>query len=108
MGVPLKYKEEKLDFRRKNKHGLTKVLKELTDEWVELLPKLLEHAKSKDDRISMQALSKLWDMRVQAEQIINEDDMKRMLLESRNPDRVRGLVEDDDTPSVDFTVIQNV
>lgn len=105
MGVQLKHKEEKIDFRRKQKHGLKGVLKDLTDEWEELLPLLVKHAKDADKRISMQALSKLWDMRVQAEQIINTDDIQRLLLESKNPDRVRGLIEDDDTPDVDFTKI---
>lgn len=108
MGVQLKHKEEKIDFRRKQKHGLKGILKDLTDEWDTLLPELVKLAKSTDERIKMQALSKLWDMRKECEQIINTDDIQRMLLESKNPDRVRGLIEDDDTPDVDFTQIQNV
>jgi HEAT repeat protein len=76
-----------------------------TEGAVEILVALL---KSADERVRLQAANKLLDLRKECEVIINTDDIQRMLLESKNPDRVRGLVEDDDSPDIDFTQIQNV
>lgn len=101
-------REDKISFRRKQKHGLDSLLKGLkkeTDGALEIIVKCMESA---DEKLRFSAASKLLDMRKECEVIINTDDIQRMLLESKNPERSRGLVEDDDTPLIDFENLQDV
>lgn len=109
MGAPLKLRESRIDFRRKHKHGLAKLLAGLTkesDDAVAVLVKCM--TQTADVKLSFEAAKKLLDMRKECEVIINTDDIQRMLLESKNPDRSRDLVaDDDDTPQIDFSNIQD-
>lgn len=109
MGANLKVREEKITFRRKQSHDLKKLDKLLEKEMVDALEKLVYIMNnSKDDRLVLQAANKILDMRKDVATLINTDDIQRLLLESKNPDRVPQLVEDDDSPAVDFTKIQEV
>lgn len=105
MGANLKLREENITFRRKQKHQLNKldkILADIEDEVVEALLKILRETKDEGKR--MQAATKLMDLRIQVSGIINTDEIQRLLLETKNPDRVRNLVpDDDDVPEVNFT-----
>lgn len=108
MGAHLRLREEKIDFRRKNSHGLKSMLRDLTKETEGAVAVLVKLLASQDERVRLQAANKLLDLRKECEVIINTDDIQRMLLESKNPDRVRGLVDDDDTPDVDFSTVREI
>lgn len=107
MGANLKLREENITFRRKQKHQLNKldkILADIEDEVVEALLKILRETKDEGKR--MQAATKLMDLRIQVSGIINTDEIQRLLLEIKNPDRVRKLVpDDDDVPQINFTDI---
>lgn len=100
-------REENITFRRKQKHELKKldkILSDIEDEVVDALLKILRETKDENKR--MQAATKLMDLRIQVSGIINTDEIQRLLLETKNPDRVRNLVpEDDDVPQINFTDI---
>jgi hypothetical protein len=108
MGANLRHREENITFRRKQKHQLNKldkILADIEDEVVEALLKILRETKDEGKR--MQAATKLMDLRIQVSGIINTDEIQRLLLETKNPDRVRNLVpeDDDDVPQINFTDI---
>jgi hypothetical protein len=106
MGANLKLREENITFRRKQTYlkKLNKILEDVEDEVVEALLKILRETKDEGKR--MQAATKLMDLRIQVSGIINTDEIQRLLLETKNPDRVRNLVpEDDDVPQINFTDI---
>lgn len=107
MGANLKLREENITFRRKQRHELKKldkILADIEDEVVEALLKILRETKDENKR--MQAATKLMDLRIQVSGIINTDEIQRLLLETKNPDRVRNLVpDDDDVPQINFTDI---
>lgn len=107
MGVQLKLKEDTISFRRKQSHELKSLLRSLnkeTENAVEIIVSLMQ---SPDEKMRLAAATKLLDMHKEVSVIINTDDIQRMLLESKNPDRNRTLIEDD-TPMVDFETVQDV
>lgn len=110
MGANLRVREEKISFRRKQSHDLKKLDKLLEKEMVDALEKLVHTMNnSKDERLVAQVAKQILDMRKEVAVLINTDEIQRLLLESKNPDRAAQLtVDDDDTPSVDFTTIQEV
>lgn len=108
MGAQLKkYKEETVTFRRKQNHDLKKLNKVLSELDEEIIAKYLLIVRTcKDEGKVLQALNKLADLRIQVSNILNTDEIQRLLLETKNPDRVRNLVpEDDDVPQINFTDI---
>ena len=109
MGAQLKVREEKISFRRKQEHDLKSLKKMLLKEQkaaVDVLAKLMN---SQDEKIAMQAASKMLDLLKEVTNAIDADDIKRMFLESKNPERTGQLsVDDDDTPDVDFTRLQKM
>ena len=104
MGANLRLKEEKISFLRKQSHDLKSLLRSVTKETEDAVAIIVKCMESKDEKMRFAAASKLLDMRKDLAVTINTDDIQRMLLESKNPDRVKNLVpEDDDTPQIDFT-----
>lgn len=79
---------------------------------VDALEKLVHIMKnSKDERLVAQVSKQILDMRKEVAVLINTDEIQRLLLESKNPDRVKQLTtedDEDDTPQVDFSNIQDV
>lgn len=109
MGANLRVREAKISFRRKQKHGLSKLLKSVTDASDDALEVIVKLMKSDDERVAKSAADKILDLRKELEVIINTDEIQRMMLESKNPDRKGALEDDDDdTPEVDFTEVQQI
>lgn len=107
MGVALK--ERPLTFRRKQKHELSELLKELKKEGVEALERLVELAKTtQDEKIRLNANTAVIEKLVEVAELVNKDETTRTLGEFKyNKDGPREL-EEDDTPSIDFSNIQDV
>lgn len=110
MGQILKYKEDTISFRRRQKHPLNNLLKELTLETEGAVKTLKELLTSADDKIKLQAASKLLEFTASVSEAINEDDLKRLFMQSKHEAAGggKGLIPDDDTPLVDFNQIQDV
>lgn len=109
MGAQLKtYKEEALSFRRRQKHALAKTIKLIDKETEVIVETLVELLKSEDEKVRLQAAAKLMDYQIAIAEHINRDEIQRVLLELKNPTGSRGLVEDDNSPSIDFSTIQNI
>jgi hypothetical protein len=106
--VPLQYKEDKLTFRRTNKHELKKLILAMNNKTDKVVEKLMKLIESPDEKVSLMAIAKFLDIYKESTVAVSTDEIQRLLLESKNPDRVRGLVEDDDTPTLDFTTVQDV
>lgn len=87
---------------------MTKLLRSVgkeTDAAVEVIAKLLE---STDEKVRMAAATKLLDLRKEIAVIINTDEIQRLMLESKNPERGKQLSvdEDEDDPAYGFDVIE--
>lgn len=109
MGANLKYREEPLTFRRKQTHDLNKFLRSLTKESENVVETLVELLKHTDPKIRLTAASKLGDFLTTVAEIVDKDNLQRLLLESKNPERGRNLaLEDDDTPQINFDQIQDI
>lgn len=108
MGANLKLKEEKISFLRKQSHTLKPLQKSLAKEVEDAVRELVKLMESDDPRMKFQASKAILDYYKDISAAINTDDIQRMLLESKNPDRVTRLVEDDDTPQINFDDIQDV
>jgi hypothetical protein len=107
VGVHLK--EKPLSFRRKNKHELNQLLKDLKDEGAKALARMVALAESsKDEKIKLNTDKAIVEMLIEVADIINKDDTTRTLGEFKyNKDGPREL-EEDDTPQIDFNEIQDV
>ncbi len=72
---------------------------------MEVIAKLLE---STDEKVRMAAATKLLDLRKEIAVIINTDEIQRLMLESKNPERGKQLSvdEDEDDPAYGFDVIE--
>jgi hypothetical protein len=92
-------------FARKNKHELTALLKKLnaeSDSAVEILVYLM-NKKDQDDKIVLQAASKLLDLQREVAQDINNDEMQRLISNVKFGGPKQLEVDDDDTPQIDFS-----
>lgn len=110
MGAQLKVREEKISFRRKQSHDLKKLNGLLEKEMIEALEKLVHTMNnSKDERLVAQVAKQILDMRKEVAVLINTDEIQRLLLESKNPDRVKQLTVDDEDEVPEVTMeIQEV
>lgn len=107
MGVHLK--ETPLTFRRKNKHPLKDLLKLTGKEVQETVERLVKLASSSNEKIALAANSKIMDIHMDATNAIEKDDITRTLAEIKlNGPKQLEMVDEDDTPLVDFTVVQDV
>jgi hypothetical protein len=94
-------------FARKNKHELTALLKKLnaeSDSAVEILVYLM-NKKDQDDKIVLQAASKLLDLQREVAQDINNDEMQRLISNVKFGGPKQLEVDDDDTPEINFLEI---
>lgn len=110
MGVQLKVREKPLSLVRRQNHELSRLLRTLTKESegaVEVLVKLLS---SKDEKVRKDAAKTLIDMQISVAEMINKDDITRILGEIRINGATGKMfeVDEDDTPLVDFKTIQDV
>jgi hypothetical protein len=89
---------------------LRKLLKELDKASKEAVEILLECAKSRDDRVRLQAASKLIEFKIDVTDKINADKIQRMIAELKlNGKSSNGsLVPTSATPVVDFTKIRTI
>lgn len=107
IGAQLKTRE--IGFKRRQNHPLNKVLKSLTAESenaVEILVKLMTSPDT-DDKTKLAAASKLLDLQRQVAADINQDELQRLIANVKfgGP---KELEVDDDTPQIDFSVVQEV
>lgn len=107
MGVPLK--ETPLTFRRRNKHPLDKLVKLTSKEMEDMLERLVALSQSKDEKIALGATKEYIDIHMTAAERVEKDDITRTLAEIKlNPGTKHLEVDEDDTPRIDFTEIQEV
>lgn len=107
MGVHLK--ETPLTFRRKNKHPLKDLLKLTSKEIGETIDRLVKLASSENEKIALGANSKIMDLHIEATNAVEKDDITRTLAEIKlNGPKQLEMVDEDDTPQIDFNEIQDV
>ncbi len=108
MGVHLEPKP--LTFRRKQNHPLSKLLREISKETPEAVKKLVDLMDSENEKIALGAASKLVDMQIDIANAIEKDDITRTLAEIKlnGPQQLGEVDDEDDTPKIDFTTIQDV
>jgi hypothetical protein len=105
IGRHLKVVEE--GFARKSKHELADLLKKLNKESegaVEMIVAIMTK-KDQDERLVLQAASKLLDLQRQVAQDINNDKMQRLIANVKYGGPKQLTVEEDETPSINFTDI---
>lgn len=107
MGAQLAVRE--VGFARRQNHPLKKLLNSLTKESedaVEVILAIMNDDKA-DDKTRLAAASKLLDLQRQVAQDINQDELQRLIANVKfgGP---KELETDDDTPAIDFSVVQDV
>jgi hypothetical protein len=107
MGAQLAVRE--VGFARRQNHPLKKLLANLTKESedaVEVILSIMNDDKV-DQKTRLAAASKLLDLQRQVAQDINQDELQRLIANVKfgGP---KELETEDDTPAIDFSVVQDV
>lgn len=97
-----------ITFRRRQKHDLKGLLKELESETDTAILALKQCMASSDEKIKFNAAIKVIELRKEVSELINTDEIQRMLLESKNPERTKQLTtdEEDDNPAVGYEIVE--
>lgn len=111
MGQNLKIREIPVTFQRKQTHELTKLLRSLTKQSEAAVAALVKLLDSADEKIVLAAAKSIVDALAQASDIVNKDDISRVLMELKHNPNGKKLTtdledEEEDVPSIDFHTIQ--
>lgn len=108
MGKNLKVREVALTFQRKQTHGLTrlrnKLIKELEDSLDVLVT--IRDDKTMDMKARREASKDIIRFGIEVEELINADQMTRLLAEARLGSGTKQLETEDNTPYLDFSTVR--
>lgn len=106
MGAQLKVARE-VGFARRQNHPLSKLLKSLTVESQDAVDTLVALMKSEDEKIKLSAATKLLEFQESVSKTIENDALMRVMANAKYGGP-KELEVDDDTPAIDFSVVQDV
>lgn len=107
MGAQLKVASE-VGFARRQNHPLSKLLKSLTAESQDAVDTLVALMKSTDQKIKLAAATKLLEFQESVAKSIENDSLMRIMANAKYGGPKQLDYEDDDSPDVDFSVVQQV
>lgn len=99
---------EKVNFERKTRHDFVKPINLVAKELEGIIAKLLKLADSEDEKIALQAMSKLLDYHKTMVEAKDKDELQRKFAQLKFGGPQNLVPEKDALPSVDFTRIQEV
>jgi len=95
-------------FIRKQNNPLTALLKLLQKERMAAVETLVKGMESQDLKMATSCAKQILDLEIELSEAINRDQMTRLVAQSRLGGGLGGSTTEDNTPMIQFDVIQSV